>query len=65
LTVASYFCKKKAMGIWNQIAQYLYLKKKDKNEPTTKWTRYMHNINRISIFLFLLGLIILAIKLIS
>ena len=46
----------------NQIAEYLYLKKKDPNAPNTQWVKYMHGINRISIFLFLFGLIILAIK---
>lgn len=51
------------MGIWNQVAQYLYLKKKDPNAPDSKWVKYMHGINRISIFLFLIGLIILIIKL--
>lgn len=51
------------MGILDQIAQYLYLKKKDPNAPNTKWVKYMHGINRISILLFLAGLIILAIKL--
>ena len=51
------------MGIWNQVAQYLYLKKKDPDAPNTAFVKYMHGINRISIFLFLIGLIILAIKL--
>ena len=51
------------MGVWNQVAQYLYLKKKDPNAPDTQWVRYMHGINRISILLFLAGLIILAVKL--
>lgn len=50
------------MGMLNQIAEYLYLKKKDPNAPNTQWVKYMHGINRISIFLFLFGLIILAIK---
>ncbi len=54
---------KKHMGILNQIAEYLYLKKKDPDAPKSTWVRYMHGINRISILLFLLGLIILAIKL--
>lgn len=52
------------MGIWNQVAQYLYLKKKDPNTPDSQWVKYMHGINRISILLFLVGLVILAIKLI-
>lgn len=51
------------MGVWNQVAQYLYLRKKDPNTPKSQWVKYMHGINRISIFLFLIGLIILAIKL--
>jgi hypothetical protein len=51
------------MGFWNQIGQYLYLSKKDKTAPQTSWVKYMHGINRISILLFLAGLVILAIKL--
>lgn len=52
------------MGIFSQVAEYLYLKKKDPDAPKSKWVKYMHGINRISIFLFLIGLIILAVKLI-
>jgi hypothetical protein len=51
------------MGIWTQIAEYLYLKKKDPSRPKSKWIGYMHGINRISLFIFILCLIILAIKL--
>ena len=51
------------MGVWKQLSEYLYLKKKDPNRPKDKWIGYMHSINRISIFIFLLCLIILAIKL--
>ncbi|WP_462250543.1 DUF6728 family protein [Ferruginibacter sp.] len=51
------------MGILNQIAEYLYLKKKDPNAPRTQWMKYMHGINRLSLLLFLLAMIILAIKL--
>jgi len=51
------------MGVWQQIAEYLYLKKKDPNRPHTKWVGYMHGINRLSILLFLAALIIIAIKL--
>jgi hypothetical protein len=55
--------KQHLMGVWNQVAQYLYLKKKDPNTPNSQWVKYMHGINRISILLFLAGMIILAIKL--
>jgi len=51
------------MGILKQIAEYLYLKKKDPNAPNSQWVKYMHGINRISILLFLLAMIILAVKL--
>lgn len=51
------------MGVFDQIAQYLYLKKKDPNTPNSKWVKYMHGINRLSILLFLLAMIILAVKL--
>lgn len=51
------------MGVLKQLSEYLYLKKKDPNRPKDKWIGYMHSINRISIFIFLLCLIILAIKL--
>jgi len=53
------------MGVWKQISEYLYLRKKDPGRPKDKWIGYMHGINRISIFVFLLCLIILAIKLLS
>ena len=51
------------MGVLNQIAEYLYLKKKDPTAPNTQWVKYMHGINRLSILLFLLAMIILAVKL--
>ena len=51
------------MGVWRQIAEYLYIKKKDPNRPHTKWIGYMHGINRLSIILFLIALIIIIIKL--
>ena len=53
------------MGIFRQVAEYLYLKKKDPNAPKTQWLKYMHGINRISIFMFLIGMVILAIKLLK
>lgn len=51
------------MGVLKQIAEYLYLKKPDPSRPQTEWVKYMHGINRLSLLLFLLALIILAIKL--
>lgn len=53
------------MGILKQFAEYLYLKKRDANTPRTGFIKYMHGINRISILLFIVAMIILAIKLIA
>lgn len=50
------------MGFFKQIAEYLYLKKKDPNEQPTQWMKYMHGINRLSIFIFLLAIIFIIIK---
>ena len=51
------------MGVLKQIAEYLYIKKPDPDRPKTRFVKYMHGINRISIFMFILCLIILMIKL--
>jgi hypothetical protein len=53
------------MGVLKQIAEYLYLRKPDPSRPKTDFVRYMHGINRISLLLFIIALIILFIKLIS
>ena len=51
------------MSILKQVAEYLYLRKRDPNDEPTQWMKYMHGINRISIFLFLIAMVILAVKL--
>lgn len=51
------------MGILRQIAEYLYLRKKDPDAPDTQWVKYMHGINRLSIILFLIAMVILVVKL--
>ena len=51
------------MGVLKQIAEYLYLRKPDPGRPKTNFVRYMHGINRLSLLLFIVALIILAIKL--
>ena len=51
------------MSVWKQLAEYLYLRKPDPNRPKSQWVGYMHGINRLSLLLFILALIILAIKL--
>ncbi len=51
------------MKILNQIAEYLFLKKKDKDKPITQWMKYMHGINRLSILLFLGAMIYIVVRL--
>lgn len=45
------------------MAEYLYLRKPDPDRPKTRFVKYMHGINRLSLLLFLLSLIILLVKL--
>lgn len=52
------------MGVLRQMAEYLYLKKRDPNSPNSQWVRYMHGINRISLLLFIFAIIVLIVKLI-
>ncbi len=51
------------MGVLKQVAEYLYLKRKDPNAGDTQWMKYMHGINRLSIFLFIFALVVIVIKL--
>jgi hypothetical protein len=51
------------MGVLKQLAEYLYIRKPDPDRPKSLFVKYMHGINRISVLLFILALIILAIKL--
>jgi hypothetical protein len=48
------------MGVFKQIAEYLYLRKKDPNRPDSDFVKYMHGINRISILLFLFAMIVMV-----
>lgn len=50
------------MGIWKQLGEYLYIKKRDKNEQRTQWMKYMHGMNRISLIVFLLAILFTLVK---
>lgn len=52
------------MNVLRQIAEYLYLRKPDPNEPRTQWMKYMHGINRLSLLLFIAAIIIIIVRLI-
>jgi len=51
------------MGFWRQFGEYLYIRKRDPDAPRTQWMKYMHGINRISLIMFLVAIIIMIIKL--
>ncbi|MFB6455228.1 DUF6728 family protein [Chitinophaga sp. Hz27] len=50
-------------SIWQQILRYFYIGKKDPNAPKTRYVAMMHGMNRISIILFVIAIIILIFKL--
>lgn len=51
------------MGFLRQVGQYLFIVKKDPDYKPTRNEKYMHGVNRLSIFLFIFAMIILAFKL--
>ncbi|WEK35950.1 MAG: hypothetical protein P0Y53_00430 [Candidatus Pseudobacter hemicellulosilyticus] len=51
------------MGFIRQLAEYFYIKKRDPRAPHSRWMGYMHGINRLSILLFLIAIIIIIVKL--
>ena len=52
-------------GLWNQILTYFYIRKRDKNDPRNVNIFLMHGMNRISIFVFLIAIIVMIIRLIT
>lgn len=52
------------MGILKQVAEYLYLRKRDPNAPNSQFVKTMHGINRLSIFLFIIAIVIIIVKLV-
>jgi hypothetical protein len=52
-------------SIWQQILRYLYIGKKDPDAPKSRYVYMMHGMNRISILLFIIALIIMIIRLLK
>ncbi len=50
------------MTFWRQIAEYLFIKKRDPNQPRNTYLKYMHGMNRISLLMFITALIIMLVK---
>lgn len=49
--------------MWKQILTYFYLRKRDKEEPTNINLKMMHGMNRISILIFFVAIIIMLVRL--
>jgi hypothetical protein len=51
--------------MWQQILRYFYLRKRDPNAPRNVDLKLMHGMNRISILVFLIAIIIMIVRLIN
>jgi hypothetical protein len=51
-------------GIWQQILTYFYIRKRDPNAPKDINVKMMHGMNRISLFIFLIAIIVMIVRLI-
>ncbi len=49
--------------MWQQILTYFYIRKRDPNEPRNVNIKMMHGMNRISLIMFLVGIIVMIIRL--
>ena len=50
------------MGFFRQVAEYLYIKKRDPNAKRDLNIKLMHGMNRISLLVFLASLIFILMK---
>lgn len=50
--------------MWKQLLTYFYLRKRDPNDPLNTNIKFMHGMNRISLFMFLIALIVMVVRLI-
>jgi hypothetical protein len=51
--------------MWNQILRYLYIRKRKPNDPKSIDLSLMHGMNRISIMIFLIAVVVMLIRLLS
>ncbi len=46
-------------GIWNQVLKYLYIRKRNPDDPRNMDVKMMNGMNRISLLLFLIAIIVM------
>jgi len=51
--------------MWQQILTYLFIKKRNPNDPKSIDLKLMHGMNRISIIVFLIAIIVMIIRLLK
>ena len=51
-------------GVWQQILTYFYIRKRNPNDPRNLNVKLMHGMNRISLFMFLIAVIVMVVRLI-
>ncbi len=49
-------------SIWNQVLTYFYIRKRNPDAPKNINTSLMHGMNRISLFMFLIAIIVIIIR---
>ncbi len=49
-------------GIWNQVLTYLYIRKRNPDAPKGVDLKMMHGMNRISLIMFLVGIVVMLFK---
>jgi hypothetical protein len=57
-----YFYKNYLMGFLRQIGEYLFLVKRDSNQERTGMMKAMHGMNRISLIVFLIGIMVILVR---
>ncbi|MBC7554729.1 MAG: hypothetical protein H7257_12195 [Taibaiella sp.] len=50
---------------WHQILTYFYIRKRNPNDPRDINTTLMHGMNRISLFVFLVGIVVMLFRIFS
>lgn len=48
--------------MWQQILTYFYIRKRNPNDPKDINVKLMHGMNRISLFVFLIGIVVMIIR---
>ena len=50
-------------GIWQQVLTYFYIRKRNPDAPKNIDIKFMHGMNRISLFMFLIAVIVMIVRL--